>query len=352
MNLLRILMGKIKVRHLSPFHLCIGNKVLGKPWKIKFDNVCTEVDIFYAFRLILGRTPSEQEWEGHRTQAGNKLSDIIASYIGSMEFNKRRLIASNAMKYTLVNLERYKIYVSPSDTAVGVHIYNGKIYEPHVTKIIETVLMSGMSFLDIGANIGYFSMLAAHIVGNKGRVYAFEPFQNNVKLLYHSADINRFSQISIFPFALSNENELLLYSNEASNGRVDTISDIDMSLSSDMVYAVKLDDFLQIDCLDVVKIDVEGAEYLALTGAKKLLEKYCPIIVSEFSPPALNATSGVSPEEYLTVLLVNDDYKLAVISEQGTLIKVGRDISKIIRYFHNAKTDHIDIIAYPKERQL
>ena len=242
------------------------------------------------------------------------------------------------------------MYVSDSDTAVGVHISWNKSYEPHVTKVIKAALEPGMYFVDIGANIGYFSMLAAFMVGSEGKVFAFEPYQYNVKLLHHSAMSNGFSNVEIFPFAVANINGLLLYSNEASNGKIEAISDLNMSLSSNLTYSVKLDDFLQVDRLDVIKIDVEGSEYMALTGAKNLLRKHRPIVFSEFSPSALKSTSNVSAGDYLKILLVDDDYIISVIDEHNGMIACQNDIAKVIQLFEDAKTDHIDIVAQPIKR--
>lgn len=325
---------------------------MAHPWEGKFDDTCTEEDIYYCFRLILGRKPSEIEWNGHKTHTGNQLKDVVSSYLSSLEFKRRRLNALEHTAYTLVDLGNYKIYASENDPAVGIHICRSKTYEPHVAQAIKSILAPGMYFLDIGANIGYFSLLAASIVGKQGAVFAFEPYHNNVKLLYHSTEANGFSCIKIFPFAVANINGLLLYNNEASNGKIEAVSDIKMSLSSDMVYAVRLDDFLQLDKLDVIKIDVEGAEYMALTGARQLLQKTRPIIFSEFSPPALMTTSGVTAEEYLKILLIDRDYTLSVISEDGEEILCQRDVAKVIRIFENARTDHIDIMARPNKGNI
>lgn len=322
---------------------------LKAPWKIEFEDRCTEEDIYNCFRLILGRNPSEAEWDGHKTYAGNKLSDVVASYANSLEFKRRRLGMLQDTERTLVDLGAYKMYASESDTAVGIHVLRSKAYEPHVTGAIKAVLKPGMCFVDIGANIGFFSMLAASVVGDAGKVFAFEPYQYNVKMLYHSVQVNGFSQINIFPFAVANKNGLFIYSNEASNGKIEAVSDMQMSFSSDLVYAVRLDDFLPSERLDIIKIDVEGAEYMALSGACNLLRKHRPVIFSEFSPPALMTTSNVSAEDYLQLLLVDATYGISIINTNNQIIACGRDTARVIKFFEDARTDHIDIVAQPLE---
>lgn len=320
---------------------------LNAPWKIEYDETCTEEDVYNCFRLILGRNPSQTEWLGHRAHSGNKLADVVASYTSSLEFKRRRLGAVENSEIALIDLGDYKLYVSESDTEVGIHISRNKTYEPHVANNIEAALRPGMRFVDVGANIGFFSMLAASIVGPNGKVLAFEPYQYNVKLLYHSAQVNRFSNVEIFPFAVADRNQVFLYNNQASNGKIEPVSDISMSLSSKLIYAVKLDDFLKGEKLDIIKIDVEGAEYMVLAGAGNLLQKHQPIIFTEFSPPALRANSQVTAEAYLNLVLVNETYTISIIREDGQLIECRRNIAKVIKYFENAQTDHIDIIARP-----
>jgi len=241
------------------------------------------------------------------------------------------------------------MYVSISDAAVGAHIYGQKSYEPHVTKAIKRKLAPGMFFVDIGANIGYFSLLAAHLVGKEGRVFSFEPFQYNVKLLYLNAKINDFGNIEIYPFAVVDQRSLFAYDNMASNGVISEIGqDLHSILSTTLVYSIKLDDVLQdIERLDVIKIDVEGAEYMALSGAKRLLKRHRPTIFAEFSPSALQVISKVSAEAFLRLLLIDDDFSIAVLDKNGNMLDCKNDLAQVIGHFEAAGSDHIDIVAFP-----
>ena len=309
----------------------------------------SEEDIYYCFRLILGRNPSQAEWPGHKSLAGNNLRDVVSTYLSSREFRNRKLGALSTTEHVLVDLDRYQMYVSTSDTAVGIHIHRQKTYEPHVTEAIKMKLGPGMYFVDIGANIGYFSLLAAHLVGKEGRIFSFEPFQYNVKLLYLNARINGFENIEIYPFALADKKSLFAYDNMASNGVISGIDeDINSVLSTTLVYSVRLDDVLRdIERLDAIKIDVEGAEYMALSGARNLLKRHRPVIFTEFSPPALEAVSKVSAETFLRLLLIDDDFSIAVLDSSGAVIDCKNDLGRVIGHFGAANSDHIDIVASP-----
>lgn len=324
-------------------------KLLRSPWEIEYDPKSSEDDIYYCFRLLLGRNPSFVEWNGHKALAGRDLANTVASYLSCREFKNRKLNTLSDADHVLVDLGTHKIFVSPADTVVGRHIYETKTYEPNVTAAITKATASGMCFVDVGANIGYFTMLASRLVGKGGKVIAFEPFQYNVKLLYLSARANGFDNIEIYPFAVADRQGLIAYDNMASNGVISEIENsLNSVLSTTLVYSVSLDGILQhLDRLDVLKIDVEGAEYMVLKGAHDLLKRFRPIIFSEFSPPFLQALSQVTAETYLQLLLVDSGYSISVLGSNGDTINCGRDLGKVVEYFNNSGSDHIDVAAYP-----
>jgi len=320
---------------------------LEQPWKINFIDECSEEDVYYCFRLLLGRVPGKSEWAGHKTLVGSSLGSVVSMYLSSPEFKNRRLGLASTTDHALVSLEGFEMYVSPSDLAVGKHIHAARTYETHVTAALKKSLGPGMVFIDIGANIGYFSLLAARLVGKEGRVISFEPFQQNVQLLHASLKLNGFDNIEVYPFAVADKNALLAYDNMGSNGVVSEVAnDLSSLLLTTLVWSVTLDSLLRhIPRIDVIKIDVEGAEYLAMSGGLDLLKKCCPTIFSEFSPPALEIVSKVSAEIYLQLLLIDESYSISVINVDGSVIGCGRDIQKVNRYFEDSGSDHIDIVA-------
>jgi FkbM family methyltransferase len=206
-----------------------------------------------------------------------------------------------------------------------------------------------MTFLDIGANIGFFAMLAAKAVGPTGRVFAVEPFQNNVKLLYLRARANGFEHVDILPFAASDRGGLLAFDNMDSNGwTTEPRAELRFVLTTTLVYGARLDDVLRdVARVDAIKIDVEGAEYRALRGSRQLLERSRPAIFSEFSPPALELVSGVDATTYLQMLLIDHHYGLETLNFDGTATACGRDCARVIRAFEQSGVDHIDIVARP-----
>lgn len=327
------------------------SKILAKEPKLdsgisfseSFDEQASEIDIFYCFRLLLGRNPKGDEWAAHRWRKGQNLDNVVTGYLTSNEFKCRNLLKPES-DLEKVKIENFFMYVSPSDIGTGNTLYTERTYEPHVTKVLKGVLRDGMTFLDIGANIGYFSMLASNIVGNNGRVISFEPFPENVKLLYLNSKLNHSTNIAIYPLALGEDERLWFYGGQGSNGNISRIIDeADIVLSQTLVFSVPLDMFLKaVERIDVIKIDIEGAEYLAIKGAEKLIDKYSPVIISEYFPAAIQAVSQVSGENYLS-FFVERGYDISVIDHNGSLIAFRDNIDGINNYVEQQQVDHIDV---------
>ena len=313
----------------------------------EFSNVANLQDIYYCFRLILGRNPNPEECKGHSGMSGVELTQVVKSYVQSLEFQNRNLLHSCAENIAIRNIENFQMYVDLNDQAVGAPIANAS-YEPHVTDVFKKHLKPGMKVLDIGANIGYFSILAAKLVGDTGQVFAIEPNMENCKLLQASKDLNKLDQLLILQFAAGHTTGLLTLNTSYSNGTTSTLSNnVDVLMASKTVSAIKLDNLREFDAgIDFIKIDVEGAEYSALFGAKELISKFKPIIVSEFSPTAMPSISGVDGATYLN-FLCSLGYEISVIKFDGSIQKNHSNIEAIMNEFFNAGVDHIDILAMP-----
>ena len=114
-----------------------------------------------------------------------------------------------------------------------------------------------------------------------------------------------------------------------------------------LVRTARLDDTLKdLERLDVIKIDVEGAEYRALAGALQLLNRFRPLIFSEFSPTMLKKVSGVGGAIYLE-FLERLGYSISILGLDGQDIESGGHLEDIIDYYERQNTTHIDIIARP-----
>ncbi|RLI75708.1 hypothetical protein DRO97_02640 [Archaeoglobales archaeon] len=140
-------------------------------------------------------------------------------------------------------------------------------YESGVTKLFTKLIKPGMTVVDVGAAIGYYTLIAAKLVGNSGRVYAFEPIKSVYEVLCSNVKLNNFTNVKAYNVAVSNR-----------DGNVEVT--VENTLKS--VPSTKLDSILS-DC-DLVKIDVEGMELMVLEGMTNTIRKNKPIIICEVHP--------------------------------------------------------------------
>jgi FkbM family methyltransferase len=151
--------------------------------------------------------------------------------------------------------------------------------EPDVQDALARELSDGMVAYDIGANIGFFTMIAARAVGPQGRVLAFEPLPENVRWLRHNADINDFRQIEIVDAAVGAAAGTVGFE----SGATDVWARVSDS-GEHRVRVLSIDDGIAEGSLpvpDVVKIDIEGAEVEALDGMRETLARHRPTVIVE-----------------------------------------------------------------------
>ena len=306
------------------------------------EDAASVVDIVACFRLILGRDPTPPEWAGHMALAGQPLARVVGNYLNSAEFSRRGLIASPAEgEVRKLTLGEYQIYAPVADEAVGRHVAYG-VYEPDVAAVLRGWLRPGMAMLDLGANIGVFALLAAALVGPGGTVLAMEPNPANARLLEASRRANGFDHLTVIQAAAARVAGVLSLHSFDTNGTV-TEAGEQALLAARTVAALPVDTLVADRQVDVIKIDVEGAEHLALSGASALLRRCRPAIVSEFSPGQLQAVSGIDGPGYLR-FLQGFGYRLGVIG-QGGAVAPGLSVDEVMAAYERAGVDHIDIVA-------
>ena len=159
----------------------------------------------------------------------------------------------------------------------GEHGYWLGWYEIGKRQAFEAAIPEGAVVYDIGANVGYYSLMAAVLAGPKGHVYAFEPLPRNVNFLRRHVGINKMEDlITVLDVAVSDQ------SGEAAFDLGASTSMGHLAESGEIkVKQVKLDELVaagEVRPPDYMKIDVEGAEAEVLSGAMTLLEKYRPIL--------------------------------------------------------------------------
>lgn len=164
-------------------------------------------------------------------------------------------------------------------------------YEGDEIQIFKNVLSRGMTVFDVGANIGLYSVIAAQKVGPTGRVYAFEPDPTNFSFLKKNVAANKFSHLIPVQKAVTNISGDVRFFLSEDNLGDHSLYDTEQSRDSISVSGVSLNDFVKqygIAKIDVLKIDVQGAEGQAFEGMSDILSsKNAPKLFMEVYPYGL-----------------------------------------------------------------
>ena len=314
-----------------------------------FDARARVGDVVACYRILLGRKPDERGYRGYAFLVRSRrvtVDELAGYFISSHEFGARTRGIDDLAKRELAVVELpdgMRLCVRNED-AVGAEMRREGAYEPHVAREILRLLRPGAVFVDVGASIGYFTILAGRAVGHEGQVIACEPGPQNQSVLLLNTVVNGLDNVRFVPYAVSDTAAVLLYHHlGGGNGAISAFDGTPESLgTSELVQARSLDDILKGEPrVDVVKIDVEGAEGRVLAGATETLSRHAPALLFEFSPPGLQAVSGVSGESLLAGLAALG-YRFRVLGSErsGTV-----PAAAVLRHYSRQAGDHIDVMA-------
>jgi len=170
------------------------------------------------------------------------------------------------------------------------HLVNAKkSFEYDTLELYQNNINKGATIIDIGANVGLFSLLGSELIGPNGKVLAIEPSKQVFDCFNKNIELNNLKNIIAVNVALGEEEGFISmsYPNKKDKEKNDAYGFIDTSKVGD-VKCVVLDQFIKkhdIAKIDVIKIDVEGAELLCLKGAKEILKRDKPVIIFEAFEP-------------------------------------------------------------------
>ena len=230
------------------------------------------------------------------------------------EWLKKRNEYLNEPKQTL----GFKIFLNPEDMSQisALIATSGWLHLP-VTCLLLALLRPGMNVVDVGANLGYYTLLAARAVGKSGRVWSFEPEPHNFLLLMKSIRASDFRNVEPVQMALSEEpGTEKLYLAPASEPNAHTLTR-DRGMGSLEIPSTSLDEFWQArgaGRLDLLKIHVFGDEPIVLRGSRRVLLASRPMIITRFGSPSWNDESDLLDDLYAW-------YDVYEIVESPSLIK-------------------------------
>jgi FkbM family methyltransferase len=172
-------------------------------------------------------------------------------------------------------------------------------WEGDVHAFLRNSLTPGMTFVDIGANVGFFSVIASKLVGSSGRVVAVEPLARNIALLKANLWRHGCTNATIYPLAAYSHTGVANLLSNPDGGSGSWIEEEETAETS-RVACARLDDLLGADRIDVMKIDIERSEHIAIQGAEDLIRRSQRLaVVAEFCPGQEQLGGEFAPSEVL-----------------------------------------------------
>ena len=222
------------------------------------------------------------------------------------------------------------MYLDPED---NLELSFKGVHEPLTTRIFQQEVKLGDTVLDIGAHIGYYTLISAKIVGETGKVFSFEANPANFSLLEKNIETNGYNNVTIFQSAISDyQGNAKLFFERSSNTRWSSIYNIHNNGNYIDVKVSTVDELLKdyTGRVNFIKLDIEGAELAALRGLTNILTKNREMkIVVEFRPSIL-IRAGMDPRQFLDYFTENG-FKLSYMDEvHDRIIPAGQE--EIIKF--------------------
>jgi FkbM family methyltransferase len=217
-----------------------------------------------------------------------------------------------------------------------IHAFENRVpYETETTLFLSKILKPGDTFIDFGAHIGYFSCLAALVIGSTGRVISVEPNKENLTYLSNHKKINNFEQMTIYPHVMWDKIEEKTFFENSDNDGGHALWDVakhdfnkksaiepklhkvTTSTGNEMIEKLNID----VSKIKLIKMDVEGAELAILKGSSKLFTPHkTPCIVLEINSFGLHelGTTQKEVKEFFT----SQGYQCFTMSDTGQFPKL------------------------------
>lgn len=200
-----------------------------------------------------------------------------------IRINKKKIDLTNKV----VNVNGYQMSLLPNDDGISTELALFHTHEPVNTKLLAENLKKGMTCFDIGANIGYYTLLESKKVEDEGKIIAIEPSPINFKLLQKNIQNENVTNVELYQIAGGDHDGTIKFFLDPHSNLSRIISNEEKVPENGEIVEVpikKLDSFLEtsaINTLDFIRMDVEGYEFNILEGMKDTIKKFKPMIQME-----------------------------------------------------------------------
>ena len=195
-----------------------------------------------------------------------------------------------------ITVWRNRVRAASLDRLVFLALHRAGLMGKEEAGLLEKLVKPGMQILDVGANIGLYTLLLSRLTGGTGKVFAFEPEPNLFSILCENCAANRASNVTPFQCAAGEANGRATFQRATFNSGDNRLGASTAGAESIEVEVARLDEVVPVRIVDFVKLDVQGHELAALAGMEQLLASSPDVcVLFEFWPAGLRV-AGTSPE--------------------------------------------------------
>ncbi len=251
---------------------------------------------------------------------------------------------STHVRPSQVTVHGCKLFLNPADNVISGKLGAYNTWEEFETEVFIRSINNGDVVVDIGANIGYYALIASKRVGDTGTVFAFEPDPTNFAFLKKNVEANGLKNLVLERKAVSNSTSrvrLFLSDNNPGDHR---IYDSPKGHKRIEVDSVRLDDYFKKHDkrVDVIKMDIQGAEGTALAGMSSLLKETGIRIFTEFRPAALRECG--TPPWHFARLLSDFGFTLYEIHEHVRKL-IRTDAEELVKTYDRGNNRQINLLC-------
>lgn len=241
------------------------------------------------------------------------------------------------------DVEGSKMLADSRDKVITPWLKKG-VWEPIETALFRSEIHPGDVVVDVGANVGYFTLIAAQLVGDTGRVWAFEPDPDAFDLLRRNVELNGYKNVTLVPKAIGSTPGTLRLFRHPTNRGDHRIYDPGDEREAVEVEVTTLDQyFAEASRVDLIKMDIQGAECAAIAGAGKTLERGDDtVLIMEYTPQYIRQM-GQDPQACLDVLAGHgfSFYEILEFAQRKGVVKT--DIATLRTRYPEAKDDYTNL---------
>lgn len=278
---------------------------------------------------------------------------LIAKYIAKLGLGKSQKVVNlyeeilskmgNGIRSDFIIMDGQKLFLDKEDSLM-LSIKNND-HELTEIKFLKQIIKNGDTVLDLGANIGVYTLIFAKLVGKSGHVFAFEPDPTNFEILSKNVKENKHENVTLVQKAVSEKNDRIKLFVSKRNHASHRIFDSEEKRNSIEVDVITLDTYFKKikNPINFIKMDVEGVEGATLLGASNIIKNSKDLVIMMEYFPKWIRKYGMNPEEILDSL-IEKKFKLFNIDQKERKI-FPINLKNFVKEYNEQKKNYTNVLC-------